>query len=451
MSDASITAKGQPDQGSIPAQLGRWLADNHLVLLLAPDGEIVWASALAEAYFQGASLPLVGQRLFDCFSASNQGQALRHQIGRAMRQEGIWSGVVQASLPLALPPTLKATILPYSPEDQPAPDEDDRYVCLLFPATAADAAGSQSAEPAADGSTSSNRLLGVVEIDAQENIRSVSAPLLRMTGYTAADLVGQPLETLLPDWAANHPTDPHASLCRASSPGGTEVWLLVSYQAGLDAEGNPLRGHLYCFDLTAQQQHEAQLQELGRQLAQLNQQLEESQQEIESLNEELENSQIEFISHQAAITRSVCTMDFDLDGSILTANDNLLDLLGQELESLRGQGHASLLFEADAQRADYAAMWEGFAEGQPKIGSFRFRHADGYEIWLVGSYNAILNAEGEVQHVVMYAFDITLQKKTGTRPARSHRNAGRLGRRAAHEHGGNPDHQRGIGKPAPQR
>lgn len=391
--------------------LGGWMAYNQLLLLLDEAGNILWASPLAEAQFRGQRTQVAGAKLLDLF-VNDHRKALQHQIGRALRHDGVWHGLVRPLEPTATMPLLRATLLPFVSDEADPAAEDERYLCLLFPARPEELPPVEDLMPdLTERLRAAERLLAVVEADMHGIILGASAPFLRMTGYRIAEIAGRPLAELLPDWNSDAAEADGSNVHRAVLRDGSKAWLLVKLHAVQNADGLPARQHLYCFDLTAQKEQEEALQRLGAEMAEISQQLEDSQQEIEALNEELENSQIEFISHQAAITRSVCTVEMDLEGSIINANDNVLEILGYEIDELRDQPHSTLLFDEDADRAEYAEMWQGFGEGRPKIGTFRRRHKDGWEVWLVGSYNAILDAEGEVQHVVMYAFDITLQKK----------------------------------------
>ena len=57
----------------------------------------------------------------------------------------------------------------------------------------------------------------------------------------------------------------------------------------------------------------------------------------------------------AAIGRSQAVIEFDLDGTIRDANDNLLQTMGYGLDEIRGQHHRIFMDPAEAATPDYAA------------------------------------------------------------------------------------------------
>eukprot|EP00903_Cladosiphon_okamuranus_P022149 g20370.t1 len=90
-----------------------------------------------------------------------------------------------------------------------------------------------------------------------------------------------------------------------------------------------------------------------------------------------------------AINRSQAVIQFDLDGTILDANSNFLKSLGYELSE---------------------AFWLKLGEGAYQSGEFRRRHKDGRDIWILASYNPILDAAGHPFKVVKFATDVTSEK-----------------------------------------
>jgi methyl-accepting chemotaxis protein len=100
-------------------------------------------------------------------------------------------------------------------------------------------------------------------------------------------------------------------------------------------------------------------------------------------------------------------IEFDLDGTVLTANRNFLELLGYTAEGVVGRHHRMFCDPAFAASEDYAAFWQRLANGKPEVGEFKRIGADGREVWLSASYNPVFNAEGELYKVVKFASDIT--------------------------------------------
>ncbi len=108
-----------------------------------------------------------------------------------------------------------------------------------------------------------------------------------------------------------------------------------------------------------------------------------------------------------AIERSQATIEFDLDGTIVDANENFLTTVGYALNEIKGQNH-SMFVEADYKAsADYRSFWDGLRRGEFNAGKFKRIGKGGKEIWLRASYNPILDESGKPVKIVKFASDIT--------------------------------------------
>ena len=113
----------------------------------------------------------------------------------------------------------------------------------------------------------------------------------------------------------------------------------------------------------------------------------------------------------AAIHRSQAVIEFDLDGVVLTANDNFLKTMGYSLADVKGRRHSMFVSPDEAQSADYKAFWRSLADGQFKSGKFRRVGRGGAEVWIIGAYNPIFDKNGHPYKVVEFATDITLTER----------------------------------------
>src|SRR5262249_54166541 len=112
----------------------------------------------------------------------------------------------------------------------------------------------------------------------------------------------------------------------------------------------------------------------------------------------------------AAIGKSNAVIEFDLDGTILTANDNFLKTLDYTLEEVRGKHHSMFVDPAEVRSPEYRQFWEKLARGEFDAGRYKRIGKGGKEIWIQASYNAILDRSGRPFKVVKFATDITEQK-----------------------------------------
>ena len=112
-----------------------------------------------------------------------------------------------------------------------------------------------------------------------------------------------------------------------------------------------------------------------------------------------------------AINKSYAAIEFNLDGTIRTANENFLKTVGYGLEEIKGQHHRMFCDPAYTSSPEYAAFWQKLNRGEFDAGTYRRLGKGGKEIWIQASYNPIKDEMGRPFKVVKFATDITAQKK----------------------------------------
>jgi len=108
-----------------------------------------------------------------------------------------------------------------------------------------------------------------------------------------------------------------------------------------------------------------------------------------------------------ALNRSQAMIEFNLDGTILNANDAFCRTVGYALDEIKGRKHAMFAESAYAQSPEYQAFWDSLRQGQFSSGKFRRVGKNGKEIWLEATYNPILDGNGKPFKVVKLASDVT--------------------------------------------
>ena len=112
-----------------------------------------------------------------------------------------------------------------------------------------------------------------------------------------------------------------------------------------------------------------------------------------------------------AVGRTQAMIEFELDGTIVTANDNFLETMGYSLDEIVGNHHSMFADPEFARSPEYKQFWADLRAGHFKAGEYPRVNKAGEQIWLQASYNPILNSEGKAIKVVKYAVDITAQKQ----------------------------------------
>jgi methyl-accepting chemotaxis protein len=111
-----------------------------------------------------------------------------------------------------------------------------------------------------------------------------------------------------------------------------------------------------------------------------------------------------------AISKSQAIVEFNLDGTVLTANDNFLNTLGYSLDEIKGKHHSLFVDPVYKQTAEYANFWNKLGRGEFDAGQYKRYGKGGKEVWIEASYNPIINTNGKPIKVVKFATNITEQK-----------------------------------------
>ncbi len=115
----------------------------------------------------------------------------------------------------------------------------------------------------------------------------------------------------------------------------------------------------------------------------------------------------EFESVVDAVNRALGVIEFDLEGRILHANPNFLDMTGYRLDDLVGRHHSMLCVTGEPDTAAYRKLWEDLSQGVYTSGDFHRIGKDRRDIWIHGSYNPVFNPDGRPYKIIKLASDLS--------------------------------------------
>ena len=191
--------------------------------------------------------------------------------------------------------------------------------------------------------------------------------------------------------------------------GGVTVWFVSKLISGnlsnvLNAAKGISAGNLVMRSTVTAKDEVGELAEVFNQMAGS---LEQARDQTELA---LKAQAAEIAGTNAAISKAQAVIEFNLDGTVITANENFQRALGYRLEEIKGQHHRLFCSPAYANSAEYQAFWAKLNRGEADMGVYPRLRKDGKEIWIQASYNPILDGSGKPLKVVKYATDITAQK-----------------------------------------
>jgi methyl-accepting chemotaxis protein len=240
-----------------------------------------------------------------------------------------------------------------------------------------------------------DRSQAVIEFAMDGTIMHANGNFLEAMGYTLAEIKNRHHSMFVtPEerdgvayrdfWARLNRGEFQAGEYKRHAKGGREIWILATYNPVMDEQGRPFKVVKFATDITQQK---------------------------------LRNSDLE--GQIKAIHKSQAVIEFNMDGTIRTANNNFLSTLGYRAEEVQGQHHGIFVDPAERAAPDYREFWAALNRGEYRAGEFRRIGRDGREVWIQASYNPILDLNGRPYKVVKYATDITLQATARLRAERA--------------------------------
>ncbi|HCO23596.1 MAG: hypothetical protein CME31_08795 [Gimesia sp.] len=124
----------------------------------------------------------------------------------------------------------------------------------------------------------------------------------------------------------------------------------------------------------------------------------------------LEESNCDYSGQLGAISDAQAVIEFNMDGTIITANHNFCATLGYSLEEIQGKHHRMFVEPEYQISNEYKEFWEKLNAGLNQVAEYKRIGKGGKEIWISASYNPIRNKAGKLFKVVKYASDITKKK-----------------------------------------
>ncbi len=123
----------------------------------------------------------------------------------------------------------------------------------------------------------------------------------------------------------------------------------------------------------------------------------------------MEEKNRDFANQIAAISAAQAVIEFKLDGTIVTANDNFLKAVGYSLEEIKGRHHSIFADPKFAASPEYANFWAKLNRGESDSGQYQRFGKGGKELWLQARYSSLVGEDGKPYKVVKYATEITEQ------------------------------------------
>ncbi|WDU63402.1 PAS domain-containing methyl-accepting chemotaxis protein [Pseudomonas poae] len=239
------------------------------------------------------------------------------------------------------------------------------------------------------------RSMAVIEFDLHGTVLRANDNFLKTMGYRADQIEGQPHRMFCTPafarsaeygqwWSNLRSGQLQSGTFERVSGNGHSVWLEASYNPVRDDTGQVIKVVKYAMDVTPRLQAESEA-----------------------------NAKLE------AIGRAMAVIEFNLDGTIITANANFLQRMGYSLGQIQGKHHRLFCTPELANSSAYSDFWRRLNQGELFSGQFERVDKSGQTVWLEANYNPVYDASGRLCKVVKFASDITARVQQHAADAQS--------------------------------
>ncbi|MGY4300910.1 methyl-accepting chemotaxis protein [Bradyrhizobium sp. i1.4.4] len=230
------------------------------------------------------------------------------------------------------------------------------------------------------------RSQATIEFALDGTILTANENFLKALGYGLEEIKGKHHSMFVPAdqrggaaykafWSALKSGEFQAAEFKRIAKGGREIWIEASYNPVLDGDGKPIKVVKIATDITAKK-----------------------------INAMTEASKV------SAIGRAQAVIEFKLDGTIVTANQNFCQALGYSLAEIEGKHHSLFVAPAERDSAAYREFWARLNRGEYQAGEYKRIGKGGREVWILASYNPLLDENGKPFGVAKFAADVTAEK-----------------------------------------
>ncbi|NWD24349.1 PAS domain-containing methyl-accepting chemotaxis protein [Pseudomonas yamanorum] len=228
-----------------------------------------------------------------------------------------------------------------------------------------------------------DRSMAVIEFDLQGTVLRANENFLKAMGYTADQVVGQSHRLFCTPafarsaeygqlWTHLRNGQFQSGTFERVTGAGQPIWLEASYNPVRDESGNVVKVVKYAMDVTPKMQAESEA-----------------------------NAKLQ------AIDRAMAVIEFNLDGTIISANQNFVHRMGYTLAQVQGKHHRIFCKPELANSSAYSDFWQRLNQGELFNGQFERIDKNGQVLWLEANYNPVYDASGRLCKVVKYASDVT--------------------------------------------
>lgn len=222
-----------------------------------------------------------------------------------------------------------------------------------------------------------------IEFDVSGHVLDANDAFLRLMEYSRDEVVGKHHRIFVrPDdvnsaeyrdfWASLRSGVEQTKQWRRVSKTGRDIFIQASYMPVFDNDGNVVKIIKFASDMTDQ-----------------------------TNDEFLHRGILESISQAQAV------VEYKPDGTVITANEKFLRLMGYGLAEIEGRHHRIFIDKDHSESDDYKMFWNRLASGETQVATYKRLRKDQSPVYIQASYTPVNDINGKTVRVVNSATDVT--------------------------------------------
>ena len=231
-----------------------------------------------------------------------------------------------------------------------------------------------------------NRSQGFIEFDMDGMIINCNQIFLDVVGYELNEIKGKHHSIFCDDefvnsqdykdfWGKLNLGEFHSGEYKRINKSGEKVYIQATYNPIFNEDDKPIKVIKFATDVTSRKLKD-----------------------------------IETESILAAVKRSQGVIEFNMDGTVISANEKFLNIIGYSLDEIQGKHHRIFCEESYSKSEEYKSFWEKLNKGEYEVNEFKRITKKNEEIYIKATYSPILGLNNEPVKVIKFAADVTEQK-----------------------------------------
>jgi PAS domain S-box-containing protein len=286
-----------------------------------------------------------------------------------------------------------------------------------------------------------NKSNAIMEFTLQGNVLDANDLYLRKMGYKLEEIKGKNHHIFLAETERNSPDylnfwsrllqgDYLSGVFLRIGNQGQEVWWQGTYNVVSDMDGKPFKIIKIAQEITQEkeltrlateayttlEEQKTQLEIQKNQLETQNTQLLLKEREWQELLEKAEKNhaqtdknQNDILDQYKAVNTALAVVEYTMNGTILSANDNFLQISKYQLSELIGLHHDVLTEPHETLSLEYHRFWAELNQGISQTKNVKRLTKDGQEVWLHCTYTPVQDENGKFYKIIQISLPPQIQ------------------------------------------